>query len=137
MSDRRGQGDSIRVGNIRNSQGIAVGRGAYANVQLSAGEKTELDFGVEALAKALEDAGIPASTKDVLRAKVLPRLAAAVDSDEPQAEVADGLERLNDHLEAIGSTATGLSGIATAAHNIAKIVGLAIPVVAPWLATLI
>lgn len=130
-----GQGN-ITTGDIT-GQGIAVGHGASANVQITQGNLAEI---VDALAQLRSDiaaADLPEGAKKVILEKAVPEMEEAVNSPEPRTGLERGLERINDQLEGVGAAAEKVPGILDSVKKIAKAAGVTLSVVAPFLAGLL
>ena len=73
----------------------------------------------------------------MLLQEAVPEMEAATHSPEPAAGLKTGLEKINDHLESVGTLTGSVSKIVETVGKIASAAGLAIKVVAPFLAGLL
>lgn len=127
---------NITVGNI-SGQGIAIGHGAKASVQLSAQQQEELATLVKQLLEEIHKADIPDGAKQVLGQKAAVELVEAVSSPDPAPGLSRGLERINDQLQGLNVGASKVEQIVSSAARIASMVGIGFKAVAPYLAGLL
>src|SRR5262245_17400013 len=134
MSDQRDH--SIHTGDI-SGMGIAVGHGAQAHVTITQEGREEITKLLEQLTRDIAAADIPSGTRKLLREKAVPEMAEALRAADPKSGLQRGIERINDHLEAVGTVSTSVSGIVDTVTKIAKTAGIAARAVAPFLMSLL
>lgn len=124
----------IHIGGSVTGKNIAVG--AHNIISDSGTSPAELAALIGSLRTQLEQAPLPAATKEAIVEEVLPELAAAPSAQEPKTKIESGLSKLNLLLRGAGAATEQVKGIAESAGKIAKAAGLAFATVAPWLAKL-
>jgi hypothetical protein len=127
---------NITTGDVSGT-GIVIGTHNRVNVNVQTGVQKEVLSLLEELRHQIETSTLPEGTRNVLVNRVLPDMQAAAKSPQPAPGVERGLSRLNDQLEAVGTTAQKVQGIIGTAAKIASAVGLGIHAVAPFLGSLL
>lgn len=127
---------NIRVGNV-SGQGIAIGHGARATVQLSPQQKEDLGGLVKELFAQIQAAEIPEGAKQVLANKAAAEMTEAIAAPDPAPGLSRGLERVNDQLQGLNVGASKVEQIVNTAARIASTVGIGFKAVAPFLASLL
>ncbi len=130
------QNSSITTGNITGS-GIAVGPGASASILINEKAQQDVLSLLATLREQVQQADLPAGAKTVLLDKAVPEMETAVRSPDPKPAFERGLERINDQLQGAGAAAKSVSGIVDTVSKIAGAVGIAVKVVAPFIAGLL
>lgn len=130
------EGGNFRVGNVTGT-GIAIGSGASANVVMNQQTQKELTDLLTVLREQVQKAEIPEGAKTVLLQRAMPEMETAARSADPKPAFERGLERINDQLEGAGTTAKNVQGIVDTVAKIASTVGIAVKVVAPFVAGLL
>jgi hypothetical protein len=130
------QNSSITTGSIT-GQGIAVGPGAQATVNIDTRAQQDLLALIAALREHVQNSSLPEGAKSVLLTKAIPEMETAAASPDPKAGLAHGLQRIDDQLQGIGAVAGTVGGIVETVSKIAGIVGVGVKVVAPFIASLL
>jgi hypothetical protein len=124
----------IHIGGSVTGKNVAVG--SHITISESGASPAELAALIGTLRTQLEQAPLPAATKEAIVEEVLPELAAAPSAPEPKTKIEAGLSKLNLLLRGAGAATEQVTAIAQSAGKIAKAAGLAFATVAPWLAKL-
>jgi hypothetical protein len=124
----------IHIGGSVTGKNVAVG--SNINIADTGVSGSELASLVSTFRTSIEQSSLPPATKEAIVEEVLPELAAAPSAPEPKAKVESGLSKLNLLLRGAGAASEQVTGIAESAGKIAKAAGVALGVVAPWLAKL-
>lgn len=127
---------SIKTGNV-SGKGIAIGKDVQQTVTINQGNQHELVDLVQQLQAEIQKAQIPDGAKRVLLTKAIPEMNQAAQSDDPKSGFQRSLERIDDQLEGVGAAADHVSGIINTVAKIAKLIGIPLLHVMPYLAALI
>jgi hypothetical protein len=131
-----GQGSKITTGNITGT-GIAIGTGAQATVIINQQAQKEVLSLLSLLREQVQKADLPEGAKKVLLDRAVPEMETALRSPDPKPALERGLERINDQLQGAGAVAKNVAGIVETVSKIAGTVGIAVKVVAPFIASLL
>jgi hypothetical protein len=130
------EGFSIKTGDVSGT-GIAIGKNVRQSVAINQGTQHELLDLVQQLQAEIQKAQIPDGAKSVLLTKAIPEMNQAAQSDDPKSGFKQSLERIDDQLNGVGATADHVSGIINTVTNIAKLIGIPLLHLMPYLAALI
>jgi hypothetical protein len=129
---------SVHTGNVSGT-GVAIGAGAKAQVTMAPENRDEILKLLQQLHDEIQAAPLGDGAKNAL-SRSIPEMQQAVQSNEPQQPqdgIKNGLNRINDQLEAAGAVAGNVSGIVQTLAKIAEVAGVGIKIVAPFVASLL
>ena len=123
----------FQMGNISGTS-VQVGDHNQATVTMTQADREEIVGLIALLRQQIQQAALPEDAKHVLASNVLPTLEQASRAPDPKPGLSNGLARINDNLQAVGSATDKMSGIVSTIAKIAATAGIAFKTVAPWLA---
>ncbi len=127
---------SIHTGNVSGTV-VQFGDHNQATVTITQASRDEITALLEHLQKQIQQADLSAGAKQVLAEKVVPQMKEAAAAPDPKPGLSAGLERMDDHLKVLDSASGHVVGIVSTLGKIASAAGIAIKVVAPFIAGLL